>query len=409
MVLKVNAKELRNMGNVIVDYQSKMEDIEQRICNIQNLLYIRVDKQPLMQKQIRAILIELDKEKNSVKAMGTTLEKVAMLYENAEKKIAGDALKNTIGNKENENAGKGADAEWQEKVVDAIATMSNLSSKNIWEIAKDIVILLATGGISVGLSKVYQYIKELLKGDTDFTNHIKDLGTRKGLDNQPQYRDILEEIYNRASGNVKDLYDKYAAEVVIASFTARSSYHSAGKLYMDMAGDINNLRGNGTTYYHEYGHFIVNQNKWVSGGKLSPEFSEYDKAIRKDVDNYISSLEDQAREKYKDTYSGTALENQIEKETKSKLKSVFGGVNANVYNGASDIIDGGTNGKYEPTYGHNDTYWEDNTTRLANESFAQMFSAEITGDTAETKFMKEIFPNAYAEYEKLKKSAINKK
>lgn len=76
-------------------------------------------------------------------------------------------------------------------------------------------------------------------------------------------------------------------------------------------------------------------------------------------------------------------------------------------NGISDIIDGVSNGKYQPSYGHGDGYWEENSSRLANEAFAQFFSAQMTGDTQEVEKMKELMPETYEIYCKMIQEAAH--
>ena len=105
--------------------------------------------------------------------------------------------------------------------------------------------------------------------------------------------------------------------------------------------------------------------------------------------------------------TGVNLSNFIKNKTTVNIKEDINGFKNEFFdinNGLSDIIDGVSNNKYQPSYGHGyesdgiTSYWEYDPTRVPNEAFAQFFSAQMTGDTVEIEKMKEIMPNTYAIY-----------
>lgn len=256
------------------------------------------------------------------------------------------------------------------------------------------------------------WVERIKENNSNVVNRIKDENTRNGF--SEEYQAILQRIYDDVPEEYKDakeLYDKYSREVVVADFYSDSSYHSKGELHLSMEQDINNERGNGTTYYHEYGHFIVYKENWIDGDKTVGVLKEFEDSLRKEISQYYQSYEEQYRkEGMEKGYSDSQLEKYIEKQTEKAIQQDIVGKSNEYYhinNGISDIIDGVSNGKYQPSYGHKDGYWEKNSSRLANEAFAQFFSAQMTGDTQEVEKMKELMPETYEIYCKMIQEAAH--
>lgn len=238
---------------------------------------------------------------------------------------------------------------------------------------------------------------------------ISDKDTREGF--SEDYKDVLQQIYEDVPQEYEDarnLYDKYSRDVVVADFNTvdekgkASPYHSGGELHLNTNADLSNPRGDGTTYYHEYGHFIVYKEGWVDGANCKDEFLEFETSLRDEVSAYIDAYEQTYKQEGIELgYSGSKLEKYIEDQTKAAINADINGPSKEYYdinNGLSDIIDSVSNGKYQPSYGHPDGYWDANPSRVANEAFAQFFSAQMTGDTTEIENMKEIMPETYDIY-----------
>jgi DNA-binding ferritin-like protein (Dps family) len=249
------------------------------------------------------------------------------------------------------------------------------------------------------------------KRQENIISRIRDKETREGFSDE--YQELLQQIYFDVPTEYEDarrLYDKYSRDLVVVDFDENSPFHSGGELHISTEKDLNNPRGNGTTFYHEYGHFIVYNEGWVDGSECKGDFKEFEDSLRREINAYCNGYEEYYRnEGISKGYSGARLDKYIENETKNAIKLDINGSENEYYhvnNGLSDIIDGVSNDKYQPSYGHPDGYWEENPSRVANEAFAQFFSAQMTGDTAEIEKMKELMPETYEIYtEMIKKAA----
>ena len=240
-------------------------------------------------------------------------------------------------------------------------------------------------------------------------------------DQHQEYTRQVESMYDNASGRAKEAYDKFKNDVKIEEIPDPTdpkeeksvSHYSKGSntLYINMD-DMNDQRGPASVYYHEYGHYIVDRMGWIrKDGTLSPEFKKFQDALRRDVQNYLDQIENRKRAEYQNMgYSGKQLERMVRDGTEQELEKILGGENRHVLDGVSDMIDAQTNSKYQITYRHpiddnGRTYWEKDSSRQANEAFAEMFSSDFcSDDQAEIDFIKDHFPNAYSEYQNLLES-----
>lgn len=267
-----------------------------------------------------------------------------------------------------------------------------------------------------GLGEFFEdWMTKTSRENDNVLNRIDDDKTRE--DFPEDYKDVLYELYDDVPLEYNDarlLYDKYAEDVVVETFNSvddkgdSAPYHLNGKLYLNSTADLNNPRGDGTTYYHEFGHFIVYKEGWIVDGKEQGKFAEFEESLREEVTAYICAIE----QKYEEEglalgYTGEDLNDYILDNTENEIcEDINGASNEyfHVNNGLSDIIDGVSNNKYQASYGHGyeddgiTSYWEYDSTRVPNEAFAQFFSAQMTGDTVEIEKMKEIMPKTYEIY-----------
>lgn len=256
------------------------------------------------------------------------------------------------------------------------------------------------------------WIDDYKKQQENIIFRIHDKETREGF--SEEYQKLLQQIYLDVPSEYEDarkLYDKYSRNLIVADFNEDSPYHSGGELHISTEKDLNNARGNGTTFFHEYGHFIVYNQDWVKGSECKDDFKEFETSLRKEISQYCDKYEEYYRnEGISKGYSGAQLDKYIENETDKAIEQDINGSKNeyyNVNNGLSDIIDGVSNNKYQPSYGHSDGYWDENPSRVANEAFAQFFSAQMTGDTTEIEKMKELMPETYKIYTEMIKKAAN--
>lgn len=178
-------------------------------------------------------------------------------------------------------------------------------------------------------------------------------------------------------------------------------------MYLNSVTDLADQRKGGTVFYHEFGHFIVYEENWIKDGRCQGEFAEFEKSLKDEVSSYINSIEEKyTQEGITLGYSGDDLDLYVKSKTRVEISDeICGSSNEyfNVYDGLSDIIDGVSHDEYTPSWGHpcdekGNSYWDGNPTRLANEAFAEIYAAQMTGDVEEIEKMKEIMPNTYSIY-----------
>lgn len=367
---------------------------------------------PSMDKIIRHINTmagNTDKQISIVIKMSQVLQAAAQQYITTESKIAGSTP----------NLNKNSDSNSSHalpKRDDIPKQIQDFLDSFDWSKPTPIdvlVIMIMTMIPGVPLPVVWAITRHYIKEHQDNLNF---------QDTHQEYTDKVESMYDNASGRAKDVYDKYKKDVKIEEIPDPTdpdeekpvSHYSRGSntLYINME-DMDDSRGPASVYYHEYGHYVVDRNGWIkSDGTLSPEFKRYEQAVQRDVKAFVDEIENRKRAEYQSMgYSGKALEKMVTDGTSQELRQILGGKNYHTLDGVSDMIDAQTNSKYQITYRHpidknGQTYWEKDSSRQANEAFAEMFSADFcSDDQGEIDFIKNNFPNAYREYQNLLESA----
>ena len=168
-----------------------------------------------IKNQLSTQIEEIKREADSVYRLKEVLEDVIRLYEFTEAAISGEYVKML--------------AISGDKALDALTDRG-----------KEI------------LDAIDDWVDSVHKKNENVVDRIKDEGTRKGFDSN--YQERLQQLYDDVPPeyqSAKNLYDKYSKDVQVADFNTSKSYHSNGKLYINSNGDMNNDRGDGTTYYHE--------------------------------------------------------------------------------------------------------------------------------------------------------------
>lgn len=157
------------------------------------------------------------------------------------------------------------------------------------------------------------------------------------------------------------------------------------KVYMNFADDLTNVRGAGTTFFHEHGHFIdfmaAPGTGWTS--LQTPAFGD---ALRADFNAYIKGIMKQQKITKTAAYSVIAQE-----------------VQGDLYNAISDLMGGLSRNKARGNWGHATKYWT-YTGMLEKESFAHMFEAQFSPD--KYALMQKYFPSALTEFENLLNGVI---
>lgn len=224
------------------------------------------------------------------------------------------------------------------------------------------------------------------KSDSSVFDRI--IGKQTGM-NKP-YKDALNQRYSKGSAGAQKAFNKYVPSdsVADASFTGTAHFSPASrKINMDFADDVQNKRGAGTTFFHEHGHYI----DFMAAGAenydcLSTGSQTFGALLQSDFKDYVKAYKKQHDMNAADAYKNISFE--LLGHNKHSL---------------SDLIDGISKGKCRGMYGHARSYWTE-PGALEKEAFAHMFEASFDSD--KYALMKQYFPNALAEFEKMLKGAI---
>lgn len=157
------------------------------------------------------------------------------------------------------------------------------------------------------------------------------------------------------------------------------------KVYMDFADDLTNVRGAGTTFFHEHGHYIDFM-ACAGGGWTSLQTPAFGDALRADFNAYIKGIMKQQKITKTAAYSVIAQE-----------------VQGDLYNAISDLMGGLSRNKARGNWGHATKYWT-YTGMLEKEAFAHMFEAQFSSD--KYALMQKYFPSALTEFENLLNGVI---
>lgn len=202
------------------------------------------------------------------------------------------------------------------------------------------------------------------------------------------YEEYLQYRYDNAvDENTKKLYKKYLEDIKIKEDNYDDTAYYDGfwnHIKYNTDDDSTNPRGQGTTYYHEVGHLIDDQSDWFGYTSTDGSYDFYNK-LNEDLDNYVSKImEEKGYTDKQDAYDD--LSEWLWDDPDAK-------------NGVSDIVKGLTDGDASGKWGHEDDYY--NSKSISKEAFAHFFEAGMEIDSTELNYIKEIFPNAYEEYQKM--------
>lgn len=224
---------------------------------------------------------------------------------------------------------------------------------------------------------------------------IRDSETVEKLEANPEYVSILDKRHDNADQDTKALYDKYEKYIKIADLdtteTARYSRGAGQNITVNATEDSKDRPSAGTTYYHEIGHLIDDRMKVGTG--YASENKEYSNALKNDFNNYV------------DNYM---KENGISDRDQAyaAIGKMMNGSDRDEYRGVSDLYGGLSDNKAKGGWGHSQEYWNSNPQALNREAFANMFEVSMGGNENSLKYMKEMFPTAYEEFQKMVKNDL---
>lgn len=198
----------------------------------------------------------------------------------------------------------------------------------------------------------------------------------KGGEPVMDYKIALTNRFEEGNETARAVYSKYVPKGgAVVGKPIGPANHSAGKVYMDFAADAANIRGAGTTYFHEHGHLVDYKTGYTSH---SAKFLD---ALKQDIETLYQSTGE--RKKRDAEYA--------------IMKMLTGDNIRNKVNGVSDIVYGLTNGRTGGAWKHEKGYYKGYA--VQEEAFAHMFEASFS--TEKQALMKRFFPSAWEVFSKM--------
>lgn len=282
-----------------------------------------------------------------------------------------------------------------------------------------------------------------------------------GIDSGAQVYSKLEErhvqnldeiVTNKAKEQPKRVYKKYERDLVMLDAKHEGGAHyspSNRGVYVNIANDETHKRGSYSTYFHEFGHNIDGLFREKTGAKVSAyDNCIFGRTIIKEVDDLVknkheaikadvSRLIDEAMTNgrdfstlisagYMSKYAEPVLadkvakgmsdeefRNELVKNTKTYTSESYANhalakeikehaTTPEMLSDLSDIIGGATDLRINLGWGHSKAYWNrgDRTHEVANEAFAEFFSASMVNGES-IKVLQKYLPESRKVFEKL--------
>ena len=202
---------------------------------------------------------------------------------------------------------------------------------------------------------------------------------RNDSDIEKEYYNILKEKFSHGNKAAKHLFAKYAGGETIDVSMYEGTAHfntKTKKISMHYKADMRNIRGAGTTWYHEHGHLIDDSLGMVSRDEHFKELLEQDTF--------------QYRIKYGKEHNLKTYD-KVDRAISNDLQDI------RRHSAVSDLLDGLTKGNIRGCAGHSIDYW-DNQENITSEAFAHMFEAQF--DEVHYKEMQKYFPKSLEYFEK---------
>lgn len=185
------------------------------------------------------------------------------------------------------------------------------------------------------------------------------------------YSVALSNRYEEGNETAKAVFSKYIPQggaVADGAHTGKA-HCQAGKVFMNYVDDAANVRGAGTTFFHEHGHVVDYKTGQVSHS-----------------DKYLKALEADM----KALYASTGKRDKRDAEF-SIMRMLTAQSVKNKVNGVSDIVYGLTKGKTGGMWYHDKKYYTGYA--VQEEAFAHMF--EVSFSAEKQALMKKCFPTAW--------------
>lgn len=217
-------------------------------------------------------------------------------------------------------------------------------------------------------------------------------GSSSGSSSDPtagmSYEEILEYRAEHAvDENTRRLYERYQRKIRINDddYNDTAYYDNIlNHINYNAQDDAVDPRGPGSVYYHEVGHLIDDRSDW--NGQTSTDWSyDFSVYLQADVDIW--------------------LRNCMRRNGYSNINDAYDDLtawlwtDANMKNGISDLVCGITEGNSVGRWGHD--MGDYNSSMICHEAFAHFFEAGMSTDTTKLDYIKQIFPSAYAEFQRM--------
>lgn len=194
------------------------------------------------------------------------------------------------------------------------------------------------------------------------------------------YVSLLTQRHDNAEPIARNVFDHFSNQLQIrnANYPPEETAHYSPNSYPDhprgvyynATADSTNLRGAGSTYFHELGHMIDHAATGYNG--LLSNTSEFGDALVEDGQRILNLYNNLTPERQ------TAFLNRIRQDSMHSF---------------SDLIDAATQGQLHGSYGHSREYWGQ-PGNLQAEAFAHFFEASM-GSTEKLEMLANFFPTAF--------------
>lgn len=195
------------------------------------------------------------------------------------------------------------------------------------------------------------------------------------------YTEMLSKRHDSAEKNVQCVFDHFTNKMLIqnanysptrtAHYTPINYVGQRRGVYYNASSDMNNRRGNGTTYYHELAHMIDHAATGFSGNiSNTPEFEQ---ALRSDGQRILN-----------------IYNNATEEEQLRFINSLRRNDRTHSF---QDLMDATTNGAINVGWSHTPEYWQ-RPGNLQAEAFAHFFEASM-GARDKLNVFERYFPTAF--------------
>lgn len=151
-------------------------------------------------------------------------------------------------------------------------------------------------------------------------------------------------------------------------------------VYLNAQMDEENIRGEGSTYFHELGHMMDHASTNFQGH--ASDSVRFRDALQRDGE-YMTTLYDRMND-----------------EQKANLKQIL---RSDTLHSVEDLLEGLTQGKIRGKWGHGLKYWNDRPAGIQREAFAHFFEARMGGGR-KLKYLKKFFPNSSAVFDDIMKN-----